>query len=57
MGSWCQGRRSGRTGSGFEEAGVIPVPPPPSIGLEVSQLLAGGGNIRESLIERYSITL
>lgn len=38
---------------GSRELGYIPVLP--SIGLEVSQLLAGVGNIRDSLIERHPI--
>lgn len=38
---------------GSRELGYIPVLP--SIGLEVSQLQAGAGNIRDSLIERHPI--
>lgn len=38
---------------GSRELGYIPVLP--SIGLEVSQLLAGAGNIRDPLIVRYPI--
>lgn len=37
---------------GSRELGYIPVLP--SIGLEVSQLLAGAGNIGDSLIERQT---
>lgn len=38
---------------GSRELGYIPVLP--SIGLEVSQLLAGGGNVRDPLTERDPI--
>jgi hypothetical protein len=47
-----EGRGSGRTWSGVKGAGVHSSPSP-LLGLEVSQLLAEAGDIRELLSERY----